>query len=74
MWYLVAKQTIYAAKQRIVCIEEVLGRENVCVIFGQIRHYLQMFSQKKNRQIINTGFLETSCSLKPNFIIFVKEP
>ena len=46
MWYLVVKQTICAAIQCIVSIGEVLGREKVYVIFGKIRHYLQMFSQK----------------------------
>ena len=50
---------ICSAVQRAVRIEKVLRRENVRVIFGKVRHYLQMFSQNKNRQIINTGFLKT---------------
>lgn len=56
MRYLVAKQTICVPVECVVTVEKVLRRENVRVIFGKVRHYLQMFSWNKNRQIINTGF------------------
>jgi len=49
LWYLVAKETICVAIHCTVSTEEVLGREYVCVIFGKICHYLQMFSQKKDK-------------------------